>query len=28
MQGEVAEVWKDNLLDELAKEELEVKIAE
>ena len=27
VQGGVAEVWKDNLLDELAKEESEVEIA-
>jgi len=28
VQGEIAEAWKDNLLDELAKGELEVKSAE
>jgi len=28
MQGEVAEAWKDNLLDELAKEESEVETVE
>ena len=28
MQGGIAEAWKDNLLDELAKEELEVESAE
>jgi len=28
VQGEVAEVWKDNLLDELSKGELEVEIVE
>ena len=28
MQGEVAEAWKDNLLDELAKGESEVKSVE
>ena len=28
VQEGVAEVWKDNLLDELSKEELEVEIAE
>jgi len=28
MQGGIAEAWKDNLLDELAKEESEVKSAE
>ena len=28
VQGEVAEVWKDNLLDELSKGESEVEIVE
>jgi len=28
VQGEIAEAWKDNLLDELAKGELEVESAE
>ena len=28
MQGEVVEAWKDNLLDELSKGELEVKTVE
>jgi len=28
MQGGIAEVWKDNLLDELAKGESEVELAE
>jgi len=28
VQGGVAEAWKDNLLDKLAKEELEIEIAE
>ena len=28
VQGEVAEAWKDNLMDELAKRESEVEIAE
>jgi len=28
MQGGIAEAWKDNLLDELAKEESEVELAE
>jgi len=28
VQGGVAEAWKDNLLDELAKEESEVDIVE
>jgi len=28
VQGGVVEVWKDNLLDELAKRELEVDIVE
>jgi len=28
MQGGIAEVWKDNLLDELAKKESEVELAE
>jgi len=28
VQGGVAEVWKDNLLDKLAKRELEVDIVE
>jgi len=28
MQGGVAEAWKDNLLDKLAKEESEVKLVE
>jgi len=28
VQGEIAEAWKDNLLDELAKEESEVESAE
>jgi len=28
VQGEVVEAWKDNLLDELAKEESEVELAE
>jgi len=28
VQGGIAEAWKDNLLDELAKGELEVELAE
>ena len=28
VQGEVVEAWKDNLLDKLAKEELEVELIE